>query len=439
MGESFEVLLRIEKLARRDLGWSKGVLAPFLALWRIMSEYLGRNQGEYGFDTFPRQENLAQVLKGFEQSPECRLGHVFSDFLALHPQAQGIAFNEQWEGIHVELRDTMRKELFRGYRAARDYAAALGRILPVTPYPLCEMIVELLEPGSGARVLDLGCGSGMGLLACLERRPDLQEPVGWEISPELANLAACNLLLFGHTQAEITVTDILATPLSLALPDTTNFDHVICHPPTGYKAFRKAEVRDYVRDTFAEKRIERGYQELLFTACAMHHMHPETGKAALILPAGFLVSQAGLNLRRYTVAFNLLDAVLLLPSTMTPMLAVRQALVILNRQRKHETVLFFDPGEEDVPVEQMVQDYRKLASKDASGLLSRQSRLVDAKEITSRNYNLNPLAYADQAAAGDGAGHDIKALEQQFQSRTQRVVESDLALRGVLEKLSRLS
>ncbi|PTN31771.1 class I SAM-dependent DNA methyltransferase [Desulfonatronum sp. SC1] len=432
MSNDFDVLYRIEKLAQRDLGWDKGVLTPFLALWRIMSQDLGEGQGEYGFDAYPRRGNLAQVLGNFEQNHAHRLRNVFSDFLALHRRTRDIRLNESWGTIHAELRDNTRKDVFRGYRAAGDYAETLSRILPITPYPLCEMIAEMLEPGPRARVLDLGCGSGMGLLAFLERRPELQDPVGWEISPELANLAACNLLLFGHAQADIKVTDVLATPLTEALPNTAKFDHVICHPPTGYKTFRKADVRKYLRGTFAETLIERGYQELLFAACAVHHMHPTTGKAALFLPAGFLVSQAGLNLRRHVVDSNILDAVMLLPSSMTPMLASRQALVILNRQRTHEAVLLFDPGEEDVPAKQMIQDYRRLAS----GHVSSQSRLVGLEDVKSRNYNLNPLAYADQGQSAHDKKNNLDELERAYLTRKEAAERAEKALQEALEKLA---
>lgn len=451
MQDSFEVIGRIERLARRDLGWTGGLIAPFLMLWRILSQRLGSTQGTAGFDTFFQgnmQAHLPGVLLKFEQAhPELTLGvfrEVFADNADLEHDK-----GRDWARVCRQLQAHVSLEMFAMRNAAQDYAHIVTRLLSRTnpgghqgtPYPLGTMAARILDPGDGQSVMDLGCGSGMALLACLEHRPDLNA-LGMEVDPELAGLAKCSLLLFGHNTARIVAGDMISHPLQ-SQGALARYEHVFCHPPVGYTPYGMDDLRMDLHGRFDEDLIDRGYLELLFTAHVLHVMRPRTGKAALILPLGFLGSESGLKLRKHFVQNNILDAVMVLPRTLYAMRYTKMVMVVLDNNRMHEEVLLFDAGKENDNAEQggqqlaeqMVQDHRKRRT----GHISNWARLITPEAIRSLNYNLKPLAYSGNAQAIDWSQDDLIALEKHYTEKKEASALADKALQTALRNLARLT
>lgn len=98
-----------------------------------------------------------------------------------------------------------------GYRAAID---------PV-------LLAAAVPAGGGARVLDLGTGTGAAALCLIARVPGIAV-TGIEIAPDIAALAARNAALNGVEAALRIVTADIEAPSALG---GETFDHVMANPP----------------------------------------------------------------------------------------------------------------------------------------------------------------------------------------------------------------
>jgi release factor glutamine methyltransferase len=107
-----------------------------------------------------------------------------------------------------------------GSKAFRAIDVAVdGRVL--IPRPETELLVEVgLELGSGARVADVGCGSGAVALALKDERPDL-EVIGIDVSTDALAVARENAARLG-LDVEFVCADLL---------DRRRYDAVLANLP----------------------------------------------------------------------------------------------------------------------------------------------------------------------------------------------------------------
>ncbi|MBV0913244.1 methyltransferase [Rhodobacteraceae bacterium ASV31] len=100
------------------------------------------------------------------------------------------------------------------------------------------MLAAAVPAGTGARVLDLGCGVGAAMF-CLGARVSGLALTGVEVQPEYAALARANAVR-NDIPAEVALADIAALPPGLR---QQGFDHVLMNPPY-FQPSRGTEARD---------------------------------------------------------------------------------------------------------------------------------------------------------------------------------------------------
>ncbi len=126
-----------------------------------------------------------------------------------------------------------------GHRGFRRLELAVDRRVLV-PRPETELLVEVgLELPAGARVLDVGTGSGAVALALKDERPDLQVS-GSDISTAALELAAANGQALGL--------DVRWLHADL-LTDAGEFDAILSNPPYVAGSARAARWRRRSCDT----------------------------------------------------------------------------------------------------------------------------------------------------------------------------------------------
>jgi type I restriction enzyme M protein len=247
-----------------------------------------------------RASRDADVLKIFRSA----LRTALSSYARLpHPTSDGLACSG------ATLREVARilcpiDVLGSSPQVLQDFFMYFGRFLYktdlgqyFTPYEVIDLIVRIVNPRFGDRVLDPACGTadflvGAKRVAAERHKADIaSQLVGIDTAPQAVNLSVFNLMLNGHAGADIEVADSLQKHAQRS--GDGEYTAAFCNPPFGTSIVEK---RRDVLSAFdlgtidSEKgRVPRKSQEtgLLFVEVCLKAVRPG-GRVGIILPNGYL-------------------------------------------------------------------------------------------------------------------------------------------------------
>jgi len=210
----------------------------------------------------------------------------------------------EWTGLSSDVKGDAYEGLLE--KNARDTKSGAGQYF--TPRPLIEAIVACIEPRSGDVVCDPACGTGGFLLeahrymiAHSANRPQSKSASsiartvqGVELVPEVARLAAMNLLLHGVggvKEAEIPIT----CADSLKVQPASKVDVVLTNPPFGVRGSvtythngrRPSEAEDDLKIVRPDFWAATANKQLNFLQHVAMLLRPG-GRAAIIVPDNVL-------------------------------------------------------------------------------------------------------------------------------------------------------
>jgi len=174
-----------------------------------------------------------------------------------------------------------------------------------TPYEVIRLIVEIVNPRPGERIVDPACGTadflvGAKQVADERYRVDISTQLqGYDVAPLAVHLSIFNLLLNGDRGlADVRVKDTLLEPLQYQ----GEYDVALCNPPFGARILEKrAEALE--RFELTEMRESGGQriplpQEsgLLYVEACLKAVRPG-GRVGIILPNGYLGNRSARYLR----------------------------------------------------------------------------------------------------------------------------------------------
>lgn len=225
-----------------------------------------------------------------------------------------------------------------------------------TPRHIIDFIVQVVNPQKNETILDPACGTagflisaykhilsqnsspsaggGRGeaeagnLLDTDERSRLVQNFTGYDIDPGMIRNAQVNLYLHQFPDPKIFEYDTLSDE------DRWNdtFDIILANPPfmtpKGFKATNK------------RYRIQANRSEVLFVDYIAEHIHPVSGRAAIIVPEGIIFQSSGVYqaLRRMLVQEGYLWAVASLPAgVFQPYSGVKTSILFLDRRVAQKT------------------------------------------------------------------------------------------------------
>jgi type I restriction enzyme M protein len=217
-----------------------------------------------------------------------------------------------------------------------------------TPRAVTQFMVDILNPRLGESVLDPACGTGGFLTCSLEYmkaqvrtaadRTILQDSIhGVEKKPLPHMLAMTNLMLHGiDVPSNVRHDNTLGRPLKDYGPKD-RVDIILTNPPFG------GMEEDGIENNFPRKYQTRETADL-FMALIMHLLKHNTGRAAVVLPDGFLFGEgAKTTLKRELLEeFNLHTIVRLPRGVFAPYTSISTNILFFEKGTPTKDVWFFE-------------------------------------------------------------------------------------------------
>ncbi|WP_028315957.1 type I restriction-modification system subunit M [Desulfatibacillum aliphaticivorans] len=275
-----------------------------------------------------------------------------------------------------------------------------------TPRAVTRFMVDMINPQLGEVILDPACGTG-GFLTCaiehLERqvktttdKQTLQASInGYEKKPLPFMLAMTNMMLHGiEVPTNIRHDNTLSRPLKDYGP-RDRVDLIITNPPFG------GMEEDGIENNFPRKYQTRETADL-FMAFIMHLLKHDTGRAAVVLPDGFLFGEGVKSTIKSELLkeFNLHTVVRLPKGVFSPYTGIATNILFFEKGGPTKDVWFFEH-----PYPEGYKSYSRSKpltiqefdlEKSWWGGASRRGRKtteyawkIPAKELVERNYNLD--------------------------------------------------
>ncbi|WP_035235238.1 type I restriction-modification system subunit M [Desulfobacter vibrioformis] len=357
-------------------------------------------------DLFPALKNLATKAGVTDRGQV--VGSVFED--AYNYMKSGTLLRQVINTIeeNLDLNKSGDRHLFNDIyeKILSDLQSAGNAGEYYTPRAVTQFMVDILDPRLGQSILDPACGTG-GFLTCAIKHLDRQVKTaddrmrlqasiqGVEKKPLPYMLAMTNMILHGiDVPTSIRHGNTLARQLQSYTPKE-RIDLVITNPPFG------GMEEDGIESNFLKKYQTRETADL-FMALIMHRLKHDTGKAAVVLPDGFLFGEGvKTTLKRELLAeFNLHTIVRLPKGVFAPYTSIATNILFFEKGGPTKDVWFFEH-----PYPKGYKSYSRskpltIAEFDLEkgwwGGAARRGRKttrhawkVPAREFAKRNYNLD--------------------------------------------------
>lgn len=288
-----------------------------------------------------------------------------------------------------------------------------------TPAEVSSLLAKLVSPKSGDRIYDPTCGSGSLLIKVADEiGSDDYSLYGQESNGSTWALCKMNMFLHEKDNAEIEWGNTISNPRFTDQDKLMKFDVVVANPPF---SLDKWGAEDAGHDTF--NRFWRGIPpkskgDYAFISHMIESTVENDGKVGVIVPHGVLFrGSAEGKIRQKLVDENLLEAVIGLPSQLFFGTGIPAAILIFNKGKKTEDVLFIDASKEfqegkkqnklrKEDIDKIVNTYKDFKTLDKYAYRAKRS------EITENEYNLNIPRYVDTFEEEEEI--DIPALQKEI-------------------------
>lgn len=283
-----------------------------------------------------------------------------------------------------------------------------------TPHAVARIMADILVP-AGANVSNVTCfdpsaGSGTLLMSLAHAiGEDKCTIYSQDISQKSSSLLRLNLILNNlvHSIQNIIQGNTIRAPYH-----KETFDYIVANPPF------KLDFSDYSEDLDNKANKERFFAGIpnvpnkakdkmaIYTLFIQHIMHKlsENGKAAIVLPTGFLTAQSGLDktIRQRLVESRMLAGVVSMPSNIFATTGTNVSILFLDKSNKDGKVVLMDAsklgekvkdGKNQKTVLTTAEEANIIATFNARTAVDDFTVAVDYDEIATKNYSLSAGQY----------------------------------------------
>ena len=269
------------------------------------------------------------------------------------------------------------------------------------------LLAKLVNPQEGNRIFDPTCGSASLLIKVAEEVKDSEgNPTndfalyGQESNGDTWALSKMNCFLHSMDSAQIEWCDTINNPKLIENDSLMKFDIVVANPPFSLDkwGYENAETDRYKR--FLRGVPPKSKGDYAFILHMIETALP-TGKVGVIVPHGVLFrGSAEGKIRQKLIEENLLEAVIGLPSNLFFGTGIPAAIIIFNKAKTTDKVLFIDASKEyqdgkkqnilrKQDINKIVDTFKEFAE------IEKYSHLATIDEIAENDFNLNIPRYVD--------------------------------------------
>lgn len=317
-----------------------------------------------------------------------------------------------------------------------------------TPHAVAKIMARCLvhENVQNVTCYDPSAGSGTLLMNLAHQiGEDKCTIYSQDISQKSSNLLRLNLILNNlvHSIPNIVKGNTILEPYHKEGGTLRTFDYIVSNPPF------KLDFSDYRDDLDTKENHTRFFAGIpkvpnkkkesmaIYLLFLQHIMHSlgEKGKAAVVVPTGFITAQSGIDkkIREKMVASKMLAGVVSMPSNIFANTGTNVSIVFLDRENKEEVVLI-DASNLGVTVKEDKNQKTVLQREEEERIIDvfNQKRaeedfsvVVSYDDIKAKNYSLSAGQYFEVKIEYVDITHDeFEAKLKGFEERLKGMFEA---------------
>lgn len=304
----------------------------------------------------------------------------------------------------------------------KDYNKDFGKYAEYyTPNSIARIIAKILVPDKDKNVIiyDPAAGSGTLLLALAHQIGEKNCTIySQDISQKSNEFLRLNLILNSlvHSLGNVIHGDTLLEPAHLNEDKTRlkQFDYIVSNPPfkTDF-----SETRDLLASEKHKARFFAGVPSIpkkkkesmpIYLMFIQHILFSlkDNGKAAIVVPTGFISAQSGIEkkIRDSLVNSKIVKGVISMPSNIFANTGTNVSILFLDKSKEYDTMLLVDASKLGTKVKEGKNQKTVLSNEEikliidtfANNIESKDfSVLVNVKDIIDNNYSLSAGEYFD--------------------------------------------
>lgn len=282
-----------------------------------------------------------------------------------------------------------------------------------TPHAVARIMANILvpEPVKGVKCYDPSAGSGTLLMSLAHKiSEDNCTIYSEDISQKSSNMLRLNLVLnnLTHSIPNIIKTNTIAQPYYL----DSKFDYIVSNPPfkLDFSDFREDLEKDSFKERFfagipkvPNKDKDKMSIYLMFIQHIMYSLS-NTGKAAIVVPTGFITAQSGIEkkIREAMISRKMLRGVVSMPSNIFASTGTNVSVLFLDAKADAGKIVLVDASKLGETVKEGKNQRTVLTPAEESRIISAMNEkraeddfsvVISADEIIAKNYSFSAGQY----------------------------------------------
>jgi type I restriction enzyme M protein len=282
-----------------------------------------------------------------------------------------------------------------------------------TPHAVARIMAAIMvnKDVNGVKVYDPSAGSGTLLMNIAHAIGEKNCTIFSEdISQKSSIMLRLNLVLnnLSHSIPNIIQTNTIAEPYYL----DQKFDYIVSNPP--FKLDFSDFVADLSKDIFKERffagipNVPKSKKEsmaiyLMFIQHIMFSLS-KTGKAAIVVPTGFITAQTGIEkkIREAMISRNMLRGVVSMPSNIFASTGTNVSVLFLDNQADNEHIVLLDASKLGTTIKDGKNQRTVLSEEEEQRIIDVMNKkltevnlsvVVSADDIKTKNYSFSAGQY----------------------------------------------